>query len=104
MSAVTRKDPLDLLAVTPERFRRALWHSFLRYGVAGDLETAVHAAMNVIAPVLAARDAEITRLREARVHEARHAGSRPDRASRQSGGGAEPGTRTRPANGVPSPW
>jgi hypothetical protein len=60
-----RPDPLDLLAVTPERFRRALWHSFLRYGVSGDLNTAVHAAMNVLGPVLAARDAEIAALREA---------------------------------------
>jgi hypothetical protein len=86
MTAVTRKDPLDLLAVTPERFRRALWHSFLRYGVAGDLETAVHAAMNVIAPVLAARDAEITRLREAITgvessRSADHGGRRPGAAA-----------------------
>jgi hypothetical protein len=60
-----RKDPPDLLEVTPERFRRALWHSFLRYGVSGDLNAAVHAAMNVLGPVLAARDAEIAALREA---------------------------------------
>lgn len=60
-----RKDALDLLEVTPERFRRALWHSFLRYGVSGDLNAAVHAAMNVLGPVLAARDAEIAALREA---------------------------------------
>ena len=59
-----RPDAADLLALTPERFRRALWRSFLRYGVGGDLDTAVHAAMTVIGPVLAARDAEITRLRE----------------------------------------
>jgi hypothetical protein len=60
-----RKDALDLLEVTPERFRRALWHSFLRYGVSSDLDAAVHAAMNVLGPVLAARDAEIAALREA---------------------------------------
>ena len=57
------KEPADLLAVTAERLRRALGRSFLRYGVAGDLETAVHAAMNVIEPVLDARDTEILRLR-----------------------------------------
>ena len=33
------------------------------HGVAGDLEAAVHAAMNVIEPVLEARDTEILRLR-----------------------------------------
>ena len=53
----------DLLAVTPERIQRALWRSFLRYGVTGELDIAVDAAMNVVGPVLAARDAEITRLR-----------------------------------------
>ena len=57
------KEPTDLLAVTAERLRRALGRSFLRYGLAGDLETAVHAAMNVIEPVLDARDTEILRLR-----------------------------------------
>jgi hypothetical protein len=57
------KDPADLLAVTAERLRRALARSFLRYGIPGDLEAAVHAAMNVIDPVLEARDAEILRLR-----------------------------------------
>jgi hypothetical protein len=57
-----RNDSADLLAVTAERLRRALWRSFLRYGVTGDLDTSVHAAMNVIEPVLAARDAEILRL------------------------------------------
>jgi hypothetical protein len=56
-------DPPDLLAVTAQRLRRALARSFLRYGVPGDLETAVHAAMNVIEPVLQARDSEILRLR-----------------------------------------
>jgi hypothetical protein len=56
-------DPPDLLAVTAERLRRALARSFLRYGVPGDPETAVHAAMNVIEPVLQARDTEILRLR-----------------------------------------
>jgi hypothetical protein len=47
----------------PERLRRALGRSFLRYGVSGDVETAVHAAMNVFEPVLDARDTEILRLR-----------------------------------------
>ena len=56
-------DPPDLLAVTAQRLRRALARSFLRYGIPGDLETAVHAAMNVIEPVLDARDTEILRLR-----------------------------------------
>jgi hypothetical protein len=37
----------------------------LRYGVAADIDTAVHAAMNVIGPALEAKEAEITRLREA---------------------------------------
>ena len=58
-----RKEPADLLTVTAERLRRALGRSFLRYGISGDLETAVHAAMNVIEPVLEARDTEILRLR-----------------------------------------
>ena len=58
-----RKEPADLLTVTAERLRRALGRSFLRYGVSGDVETAVHAAMNVIEPVLDARDGEILRLR-----------------------------------------
>jgi hypothetical protein len=53
----------DLLAVTGERLRRALARSFLRYGVPGDPEVAVHAAMNVVEPVLQARDMEILRLR-----------------------------------------
>ena len=52
----------DLLAVTAERLRQALWRSFLRYGVQGDLEATVHAAMNVIEPVLLAHDTEIQRL------------------------------------------
>ena len=56
-------DPPDLLAVTAQRLRRALARSFLRYGVPGDHEGAVHAAMNVIEPVLQARDTEILRLR-----------------------------------------
>jgi hypothetical protein len=58
-----RKEPADLLTVTAERLRRALGRSFLRYGVPGDVETAVHAAMNVVEPVLDARDSEILRLR-----------------------------------------
>ena len=52
-----------MLTVTAERLRRALGRSFLRYGVSGDVETAVHAAMNVVEPVLDARDTEILRLR-----------------------------------------
>jgi hypothetical protein len=56
-------DPPDLLAVTAQRLRRALARSFLRYGVPGDPELAVYAAMNVIEPVLQARDTEIVRLR-----------------------------------------
>jgi len=59
----SRKDAPDLLTVTAERLRRALGRSFLRYGVPGDPEVAVHAAMNVIEPVLDARDTEIVRLR-----------------------------------------
>ena len=62
-SGKPRKEPADLLTVTAERLRRALGRSFLRYGVSGDVETAVHAAMNVIEPVLDARDSEILRLR-----------------------------------------
>jgi len=61
--AKPRKEPPDLLTVTAERLRRALGRSFLRYGVPGDPETAVHAAMNVFEPVLDARDSEILRLR-----------------------------------------
>ena len=56
-------DPPDLLAVTAQRLRLALARSFLRYGIPGDLQAAVHAAMNVIEPVLQARDTEIVRLR-----------------------------------------
>jgi hypothetical protein len=59
----SHKEPADLLTVTAERLRRALGRSFLRYGIPGDPETAVHAAMNVIEPVLDARDTEILRLR-----------------------------------------
>jgi hypothetical protein len=56
-------DPPDLLAITAQRLRLALARSFLRYGIPGDREAAVHAAMNVIEPVLQARDTEILRLR-----------------------------------------
>lgn len=59
-----RKDTSELLLVNDEWLRRALSRSFLRYNVAGDLDGAVHAAMNVIEPVLQARDIEIVRLRE----------------------------------------
>ena len=62
-TARPRKEPADLLTVTAERLRRALGRSFLRYGVPGDPEIAVHAAMNVIEPLLDARDTEILRLR-----------------------------------------
>ena len=61
--AKPRKEPPDLLTVTAERLRRALGRSFLRYGISGDVDTAVHAAMNVVEPVLDARDTEILRLR-----------------------------------------
>lgn len=64
VKTAARKETTELLAVTAEWLRRALCRSFLRYNVAGDLESAVHAAMNVIEPVLQARDTEITRLRE----------------------------------------
>src|ERR1700688_1060982 len=47
----------------PGRGRGRPARSFLRYGVPGDPETAVHAAMNVVEPVLQARDIEILRLR-----------------------------------------
>jgi hypothetical protein len=57
-------DSADLLAVSSQRLRRALGRSFLRYGIPGDLEGAVHAAMNVVEPVLQARDTEILRLRQ----------------------------------------
>jgi hypothetical protein len=60
------KEPADLLTVTAERLRRALARSFLRYGITGDLEAAIHAAMNVVEPVLEARDTEILRLRQLR--------------------------------------
>lgn len=56
---------MDLPSVTSERLRRALWRSFLRYGIAGELDSAVQAAMNVFGPVLEAKDAEIVRLRTA---------------------------------------
>jgi hypothetical protein len=65
VKAAPRKETTELLAVTAEWLRRALARSFLRYNVAGDLESAVHAAMNVIEPVLQARDSEINRLRGA---------------------------------------
>lgn len=59
-----RKETSELLLVTTEWLRRALMRSFLRYNVAGDLDSAVHAAMNVIEPVLQARDTEIVRLQD----------------------------------------
>lgn len=90
VTTAARRDPADLLALTPERFRRALWRSFLRYGVGGDLDAAVHAAMTVIGPVLEARDAEITRLREAVTRVARPSSARPARQGR---------TRPAPARG-----
>lgn len=57
------KESADLLAVTADRLGRALSRSFLRYSIPGDLDAAVHAALNVIEPVLEARDTEIRRLR-----------------------------------------
>jgi hypothetical protein len=87
--------------ITSERVRRALWRSFLRYGIAADIETAVHAAMNVIGPVLDAKDFEITRLREAAAR-ARSRG-RPARmkdqavADRGSATGTAGASRARPA-------
>lgn len=63
MKIVPRKDSAELLAVTAEWLRRALRRSFLRYNVTGDLDAALHAAMNVIEPVLDARDTELARLR-----------------------------------------
>ncbi len=63
-SEQARAEPADLLTVTAERLRRALARSFLRYGITGDLEVALHAAMNVVEPVLEARDTEILRLRQ----------------------------------------
>jgi hypothetical protein len=62
VKTVPRKDSADLLAVTAEWLRRALRRSFLRYNVTGDLDAAVHAAMNVVEPVLDARDAKLARL------------------------------------------
>lgn len=64
-NTTSRKDTADLLAVTSDRFQRALRRSFLRYGVTGELDTAVHAAMTVLGPLLDARDCEIVRLRKA---------------------------------------
>lgn len=75
VKTVPRKDSADLLAVTAEWLRRALRRSFLRYNVTGDLDAAVHAAMNVIEPVLDARDAELARL--GRLATARRAARRP---------------------------
>jgi hypothetical protein len=57
------KEQMDLLDVSPDRLRHALARSFLRYSIPGDLDAAVHAAMNVIEPVLEARDRELLRLR-----------------------------------------
>ena len=61
--AASAKEPMDLLDITAERLRHALTRSFLRYSIPGDLDAAVHAAMNVIEPVLEARDRELLRLR-----------------------------------------
>jgi hypothetical protein len=61
---MTAASSRDLLSVTPERIRRALRRSFLRYGISGELDAAVHAAMNVFGPVLEAKDTEILRLHE----------------------------------------
>jgi hypothetical protein len=61
---MTGRSAMDLLTVTPERIGRALWRSFLRYGVTEQLDAAVHAAMNIVGPVLEAKDAEIMRLNQ----------------------------------------
>jgi hypothetical protein len=82
-----------------------LWRSFLRYGIAADIETAVHAAMNVIGPVLDAKDFEITRLRDAaaRARPGARARGRPARmkdravADRGSATGTAGASRARPA-------
>jgi hypothetical protein len=63
-SPMTGGSAMDLLTVTPERIARALWRSFLRYGITEQLDAAVHTAMNVIGPVLEAKDAEIMRLNQ----------------------------------------
>jgi hypothetical protein len=81
------QDTADLLAVTAERLRQALWRSFLRYGVPGDLDATVHAAMNVIEPLLLARDTEIQRLLRLIPAGVDHVSSRrvrpPDRKTRR---------------------
>ena len=79
-------DPPDLLAVTAERLRRALARSFLRYGIPGDPEAAVHAAMNVVEPVLQARDTEILRLRRLMPGNRPAASSRPAAAAHRMPG------------------
>jgi hypothetical protein len=89
---MTAGNGMDLLAVTPERFRQALRRSFLRHGISGELDTAVHAAMNVFAPVLEARDAEITRLNQtlARVKPRARSRARSARAGDTVGAGRGP--------------
>jgi hypothetical protein len=89
---MTAGNGMDLLAVTPERFRQALRRSFLRHGISGELDTAVHAAMNVFGPVLEARDEEITRLNQtlARAKPRARARSRSARAGDTGGAGRGP--------------
>ncbi|MBO0816877.1 MAG: hypothetical protein J2P30_17265, partial [Actinobacteria bacterium] len=77
----------DLATISPERLRRALWRSFLRYGVGGEPDAAVHAAMHVIEPVLAARDAEISRLRESLGRLKRPGGARSRAGAELAGSG-----------------
>ena len=81
----------DLATITPERLRRALWRSFLRYGVGGEPDTAVHAAMHVIEPVLAARDAEISRLRESHGRLKRPGSTRSGAGTELAGSGRDDG-------------
>jgi hypothetical protein len=81
---------MDLLAVTPERFRQALRRSFLRHGISAELDTAVHAAMNVFGPVLEARDAEITRLNQTLARVKPRSRARSARAGDTVGAGRGP--------------
>ena len=107
---MTGGNRMDLLAVTPERIRRALRRSFLRYGITGELDTAIHAAMNVFVPVLEAKDAEIMRLNEtlSRVKPPAQPRARSARADDNAGGRRRParfspGTSPRQASDGASP-
>ncbi len=80
---MTGGSAVDLMTVTPERIARALWRSFLRYGITEQLDAAVRAAMNIIGPVVEARDAEILRLNQA-LRRVRPAASRRAAPSRRT--------------------